>query len=83
MILIDLQKAFDTINHEILFNKMECLGISKDIIISFKSYVSNSNFKVNLNKTFLESGNHLCGVHRGSILGSLLFLFLYMQMTLA
>ena len=33
MILIDLQKAFDTINHEILINKMECLGFSKGVTL--------------------------------------------------
>ena len=33
MILIDLQKAFDTINHEILIKKMECLGFSKGVTL--------------------------------------------------
>ena len=74
MILIDIQKAFDTINHDILLNKMECLGFSKDIILSLKSYLSIRKFKVHLNKTFLEPENLLCGVPQGSILGSPLFL---------
>ena len=38
MILIDLQKAFDTIDHQILLKKMKYLGFSKNIIIWFKSY---------------------------------------------
>ena len=33
MILIDFQKTFDAINHEILINKMEYLGFSKDVIL--------------------------------------------------
>ena len=33
MILIDLQRAFDTINHEILINQMEYLRFSKDVIL--------------------------------------------------
>ena len=74
MILIDLQKAFDTINHEILINKMEFLGFSKNVILWFQSYLSKRKFKVNLNKTFSEPGNLLCGVPQGSILGPLLFL---------
>ena len=37
MILTDLQKAFDTINQEILINKIEFLGFSKDVIVWFKS----------------------------------------------
>ena len=52
MILIDLQKAFDTINHEILINKMEFLGFFKNVILWFKSYLSLRKFKVNLNKSF-------------------------------
>ena len=36
MVLIDLQKAFEMINHEILINKMEFLGFSKDTILWFK-----------------------------------------------
>ena len=54
MILIDLQKAFDTIDHEILINKLEFLGFSKNIILWFKSYLSIRKFKVNLYKTFSE-----------------------------
>ena len=52
MILIDLQKAFNTINHEILINKMEYLGFSRDVIPWFMSYLSKRKFKVNLNKKF-------------------------------
>ena len=74
MVLIDLQKAFDTINHEILINKMEFLGFSESVTLWFKSYLSNRKFKVNLNQTFSEPGDLLCGVPQGSILGPLLFL---------
>ena len=74
LILIDLQKAFDTINHEILINKMEFLGFSKDVILWFKSYLSFRKYKVNLNKSFSEPWQLLCGVPQGSILGPLLFL---------
>ena len=74
MILIDLQKTFDTINHEILIKKTEFLGFSKDAILWFKPYLSFRKFKVNLSKSFLEPGQLLCGVSQGFILGSLLFL---------
>ena len=81
MILIDLQKAFDTINQEILINKMKRLGFFKDDILWFKSYLSNRKIKVNLNKTFPEPGKLLCGIPRGSISGSLLFLLYVNEMS--
>ena len=67
-------KSFDTINHEILINKMECLGFFKDVILCFKSYLSNRKFKANLSKTFSEPEKLWCGVTPGPILGLLLFL---------
>ena len=67
--IIDLQKAYDTINHELLINKMEYLGFSKHVILWFKWYLSNRKFKVNLSKTFSEPGKLLRGVPPGSILG--------------
>jgi len=74
MILIDLQKAFDTINHDILINKMKYLSFSEEVTLWFKSYLANRKFKVHIKKTFSEPGNLLCGVPQGSILGPLLFL---------
>ena len=74
LILIDLQKAFDTINHKILTDKMKCLGFSKETLLWFKSYLHLRQFKVNLNDTFSKAGKITCGVPQGSILGPLLFL---------
>ena len=74
MILIDLQKSFDTINHEILIKKMECIGFSEETLSWFKSYLSHREFKVSINKSLSNSGKITCGVPQGSILGPLLFL---------
>ena len=74
MILIDLQKAFDTINYDILLEKMELMNFSLETICWFKSYLSNRSFIVNVDSTFSESANLVCGVPQGSILGPLLFL---------
>ena len=68
MILTDLQKAFDTIDHDVLLQKLYAIGFSKHTVNWFQSYLSNISFLVNL-------GNYVsCGVPQGSILGPLLFL---------
>ena len=74
MILIDLQKAFDTINHDILTDKMQCLGFSERTLQWFKSYLTSRKFKVSVNDKLSEPGTITCGVPQGSILGPLLFL---------
>ena len=74
MILIDLQKAFDTINHDILISKMGLIGFSKETTEWFRSYLLNRKFIVHIKNTSSEPGDLLCGVPQGSILGPLLFL---------
>ena len=44
MILIDLQKAFDTINHDILLRKMASLGCSNHLVMWFQLYLSDRSF---------------------------------------
>ena len=61
MILIDLQKAFDTIDHKILWNKMRYLGFSRSSINWFRSYLSNRTFTVTWGGT-LNPGHLTCGV---------------------
>ena len=50
LILIDLQKAFETINHEIRLGKLHVIGFSEKAIARFKSYLSDRAFTVNINK---------------------------------
>ena len=74
MILIDLQKAFDTISHEILLGKLHAIGFSKRTVAWFKSYLSGRAFKVYINSHFSDLSKIYCGVPQGSVLGPLLFL---------
>ena len=76
MILIDLQKAFDTINHDILLKKMASLGFSNHSIKWFQSYLSGRRFQVSFKDKYSSTAKIECGVPQGSILGLLLF-FLY------
>ena len=54
MILIDLQKAFDTIDHKILLQKMKYLHFSDSVIKWFKSYLENRTFSVQVETPFLD-----------------------------
>ena len=74
MTLIDLQKAFDKINHDILLKKLSIIGFSDHTVKWFQSYLSNRQFMVNLENSFSEVLSISCGVPQGSILGHLLFL---------
>ena len=74
MIVIDLQKAFDTLDHTILLQKMECIGFKDSVIKWFQSYYSNKKFFVTLENVFSGAGLINCGVPQGSILGLLLLL---------
>ena len=57
MILVDLQKAFDTIDHDILLKKLSAIGFSNHTIGWFKSYLSNRLFRVNLESCYSDSSN--------------------------
>ena len=74
MILLDLQKAFDTVDHGILLMRMEALGLSKNVLRWFRSYLSDRQQLVDVLETFSYFSNISCGVPQGSILGPLLFL---------
>ena len=73
-IFLDFSKAFDTVNHKILINKMYKYGARGTAIEWFKSYLTNRKQYVcfnNINSSKLNVG---CGIPQGSVLGSLLFL---------
>ena len=74
MMLIDLQKAFDKIDHDRLLKKLSGIGFSNHTTGWFKSYLSNRFLKVNLENCYSDPSNITYGVPQGSILGLLLFL---------
>ena len=73
-VFVDLQKALDTVDHQILLAKLNHYGIRGVSNDWFKSYLSNRNQYVSING--YESGLAAinCGVPQGSVLGPLLFL---------
>ena len=76
MILIDLQKAFDTINHQILFKRLKAMGFSEGCIAWFQSYLSERIFFISTENQLSDYGRISFGVPRGSILGPFTFPYL-------
>ena len=74
VVLIDLKKAFDTVDHQILLRKLELYGIKGQALSLLKSYLTNRNKKCQIQNSFSAERLITCGVPQGSILGPLFFL---------
>ena len=74
MILIDLQKAFDTINHEVLLPKLKVIRFSEQSIRWFRSSLCDRMLLVETENKLSDLGKISCRVPQGSVLGPLLFL---------
>ena len=76
-LFMDLSKAFDTINHDLLIAKLKAYGFSKEAVKEalspMKSYLKNRKQKVEINNKFSSERDVIAGVPQGSIDGPLLF----------
>jgi retron-type reverse transcriptase len=75
IVFFDVRRAFDSINHEILIDKMRNLfGVTGNQLRWFKSYLNNRVQQCLINGQLSSPKKIICGVPQGSILGPLLFL---------
>ena len=73
-IFVDLAKAFDTIDHNILFGKLERYGIRGLPLNLIRSYINDRKYKVKIGNTFSALTTSNIGTAQGSVLAALFFL---------
>ena len=73
-VFLDFQKAFDTVNHSILLQKLFKYGIRGTAYLWLQDYIRQRQQFVSFINTESSKTTIKCGVPQGSILGPLLFL---------
>ena len=73
-VFVDLEKTFDTVNHNILCNKLNYYGLCGNVNRLIQSYLADRKQYVSINGFESNLSNISCGVPQGSSLGPLLFL---------
>jgi hypothetical protein len=74
VVLLDLKKAFDTVNHEIILRKFERYGFCNKALDLLSNYLTNRTQRCQLNGMLSDQRGITCGIPQGSILGPLLFI---------
>ena len=70
---MDLSEAFDTLNHDLLIDKLHVYGFTSESLKLIKSYLKNPWQRTKVHTNFSNWSELLIGVPQGSVLGQLLF----------
>ena len=73
VVLMDLSKAFDTLNHKLLIAKLHAYGFDKSSLKLIYSYLTERWHRTKINTSFSTWKKLLTGVPQGSIIGPVLF----------
>ncbi len=76
LVYLDFAKAFDSVNHRFLLDKLKLSGIDGAVLNWIKSYLSNLSYQVQIDGVLSEEASCLSGVPLGSVIGPLLFLYI-------
>ena len=74
--VVDLSKAFETINHDLLIAKLDAYGFDKAALKLMKSYLTNRWQRTKINTSFSSWNMIECGVPQGSVLVQLFGCFM-------
>ena len=74
LVMLDLRKAFDTVNHNLLIKKLPMYGLNVHVVNWFKSYLTDRSHITCVNGSRSNEQKSVCGIPQGSILGPLLFI---------
>ena len=74
IVAIDLSKAFDVIQHDLLLAKLKAYGVGEGSCALLKDYLSGRQQRVKIGDTFSNWAGTRGGVPQGSVLGPLIFI---------